>query len=359
MATYDIDPQLSSLAHMKPPFNRASVMASELVLGPLINKERSDERVSVARVDVPARDGATVRTVLYTPASASDFVTASPASESPLPCLLYIHGGAFAMRGAGYHYQLARIYAERLGCLVLYVDYRLAPANPFPVPLYDCLDALAWLLGRSATLVEKTAEPDGKAAAPEAPKVDPARIAIGGDSAGGALAASLVYAARDELGFSPCAQMLVYPMADLHAHGESMELYVDTPMFNARQAPTSWGFYLGKDGSRTPQAQRLLDEHPEYAWPAAAAENPTGPGRRNLMEGLPPAYVETCEFDCLHDEGLAYARALEAAGVDVDLNETHRTVHGYDFILGCDLTRDAIARRCAFLRRWMGTGEQP
>ena len=318
MARYDIDPQLASLARMKGPFNRLTIAASILVQGRLLDRERSDDAMRVTRVDIPARDGATVPALLY-----------EPATRFSRGCLLYLHGGAFAMKGAAYHYRRARAYAERAGCSVLYADYRLAPRYPFPTPLYDCLNALIWLLERASDL-----------------GIDPAHVAVGGDSAGGALAASLCFVARDELGFVPCAQMLAYPVTDRAAEGESMQRFTDVPMFNARQVPAMWRFYLGREGRRSSEAERLLAEHPEYAAPMDVSDA--------RLVGLPPTYVETCEFDCLHDEALAYAGRLAGAGVSVEVNETHGTVHGYDFVFDCALTHDAIERRVTFLRAAMG-----
>ena len=233
---------------------------------------------------------------------------------APAPCLVYFHGGAFALKATPSPQQLVCHYAKEAAPRVLLVVYRLQPRHPFPAGLDDSRDAYRWVLENAAAL-----------------GVDPARVAVGGDSAGGALAAGVCLAARDAGLPLPCFQLLVYPAADARMESASMARYPDTPLWNSRLNGKMWRMYL-KNGDAGQRG---------YASPLEAAS----------FAGLPPAYVEVAEFDCLHDEGLALAAALEAAGVPVERSETRGTIHGYDQALDSAVTRANVCRRVAALRR--------
>jgi acetyl esterase len=157
---------------------------------------------------------------------------------------------------------------------VLSVDYRLAPKHPYPAAVEDCYAALAWLAGAATEL-----------------GVDPDRIAVYGDSAGGGLAAAVALLARDRGGPRLAMQFLGIPELDDRLETPSMTAYVDTPVWNRPRAEVSWAYYLGdaiKPGSR---------DVPAYAAPARATD----------LTGLPPAFITVCQFDPLRDEGIAYA----------------------------------------------------
>lgn len=193
----------------------------------------------------------------------------------------------------------------------MFIDYRLAPRNPFPAAAEDAYCAYAF-----ARFF------------PEKLGIDPGRIAVGGDSAGGCLAAGCAMAARDR-GFPPCFQLLIYPVLDRRMQTDSMEKYRDTPMWNTVKNRMMWKMYLPES-----------DPAGEYA----------SPGEAKFFEGLPPAYIETAEFDCLHDEGAAYADKLRSAGICAELNETKGTVHGFDVITNSRLVKQCIERRIAALK---------
>ena len=175
----------------------------------------------------------------------------------------------------------------------------------------------------------KRIEETGWAAASIKLSIDPARVAVAGDSAGGALAAAVCQMARDRGSSLPCAQLLIYPVTDRRMDYPSCRAYTDTPMWNARLSKKMWQGYV----------QDPAAPHMAYASPMEA----------DTFEGLPPAYVETAEFDCLHDEGVAYALALQGAGVDVTLSETEGTMHGFDIAMKAPTTQAAIAARLAYL----------
>ena len=264
---------------------------------------RSDDRVEVTTERVPVADGDEIRVLVMRPR----------VLKNNAPCLFYIHGGGFYFASAPYHFAFAREYALRAGCVVVYPDYRLAPKHPYPAAAEDCRSAYLWMTEHAAQL-----------------GIDANRIAVGGDSAGGDLAAVMTLMARDLGGVQPMFQMLIYPVTDRCMQTESAIRYRDVPVWNAALSEKMWAYYL----------PTLPAEHIEYASPMEAPS----------FEGLPEAYVEVAEFDSLRDEGLAYADALEAAGVTVTRHETKGTPHGFEFISSAPLTQATVRHRAEILR---------
>jgi acetyl esterase/lipase len=224
------------------------------------------------------------------------------------PALLWIHGGGYVIGHPGQDDVLCRRYAQRLGVTVASVDYRLAPEHPYPVPVEDCYSALTWLAGL--------------------PSVDPGRVAIGGASAGGGLAAALALHARDRGEVAPAAQLLVYPMLD----DRTVHRRMDKPglrLWNHSNNKFGWSAYLG-------------DADPEVAVPA----------RRTDLSGLPPAWMGVGTFDLFHDEDLAYAERLKAAGVPCDVEVVKGAFHGFDGIVPkAEVSQAFFNSQCAMLRR--------
>jgi len=230
------------------------------------------------------------------------------------PCLIYLHGGGFVLEAAGYHYKNAVRYAKEAGCRVLFVRYRLAPDNPHPIFFEDCYAAMSWAYENAAEL-----------------GIDTARIGIGGDSAGATLAVGVCMMAKDR--GHPVRfrfQMLPYPFLDARNNSESCKKYTDTPMWNSRLS------------ERIAPLTRADRNSPDYFYysPLEAEE----------LGYMPPAYIETAEFDCLHDDGILYAERLDKSGVEVRLNETKGTMHGFDIMQNAKTTRAALAERIAFMR---------
>lgn len=247
------------------------------------------------------------------------FTLTPPELKKPAPALIYYHGGGFAMTYASLHLKNCERYANEAGCIVVFVAYRLAPKQPFPSGFDDCYTSLEWTMQEADKL-----------------GVDKNKIAVGGDSAGGALAAGVAQKARDEHIVNLCAQFLVYPVLDHTCSTTSATDFVDVPLFNAISNRLMWEVYLGPHHNA---------EIPSYAAP--------GHGK---LHNLPLSYVETAEFDPLRDEGLAYSRALQAEGTEVVINETGRTVHGYDGVVTSEITKHALLARIAFLNKaFLGT----
>ena len=238
--------------------------------------------------------------------------------EEKLPALVYYHGGAFVMTYASTHVANMQEYANRVHCAVFMVDYRLAPKDVFPKGFEDCYAALEWVADKADWLY-----------------VDAARIAVMGDSAGGCFAAGVAQKVFDEKQIKLRGQLLVYPVVDNSCSTFSATNFTDAPVFNGVANKKMWevylpGFFAGSSVTNTPA----------YAAPA---------NRENLA-GLAPAHVETAEFDPLRDEGQAYAKRLLESGVTVSEHHTKGTVHGYDMLTKNSLTKEAIQRRCEFMK---------
>jgi acetyl esterase len=205
---------------------------------------------------------------------------------------------------------------DELDIVIVSVDYRLAPEHPFPAPVEDCYAALQWVAKNAGEL-----------------GIDPERIGIGGESAGGGLTAGTVLMARDRGGPDLCFQLLGIPELDDRLDTESMRDYVDTPLWNRPNAIYSWTAYLGTEPGG--------DDVSPYAAPARATD----------LSGLPPAFVTTCQYDPLRDEGIEYARRLAHAGVPTELRQYPATFHGSSLVEGAAISRRMFADEVEALRR--------
>ncbi len=190
-----------------------------------------------------------------------------------------------------------RALARDLDLVVVSVEYRLAPRHPFPAALDDCYEAWQWLLDAVTDL-----------------SVDPERLAIAGQSAGGGLAAALVQRIADAGGVQPLAQVLMYPMLDDRTAANRELDGVGHVLWNNRNNRGAWEWYLGQPPGR--------DIAPPYVVPA----------RREDLSGAPPAWIGVGKLDLFYREDCAYAERLQAAGVPCDLHITPRAPHGYDLL---------------------------
>lgn len=257
----------------------------------------------------------TTHTVAVEGGEISCFVISPKALPEKAPCLFYIHGGGFVLEAAGYHYGNAMRYAKEVGCKVVFPLYRLAPQHPFPTFFEDCYAALCWAYDHGEEL-----------------GIDVNRIGIGGDSAGSTLAVGVCMMARSRnhpVNFR--FQMLPYPYLDARNESDSCKRFTDTPMWNSTLS------------HKIAPMTKVDRDDPNYVL--------YSPVEAESFEGLPPAYIETAEFDCLHDDGVLYARLLEEAGIEVTLNETKGTMHGFDIAEKAPTTLKAMERRISFMKR--------
>lgn len=232
--------------------------------------------------------------------------------------LVYFHGGGWVIVSLDSHDETARRLCAGSGCTVISVDYRLAPETRYPDAMIDCFDATCWVAREAATL-----------------GIDATRIAVGGDSAGGNLAAAVALKARDDGGPALAFQLLIYPVTE--------------PNFETRSYQDNATGYL-----LTRSAMQWFWDH--YV-PGAEARNQAyaSPLRATNLRDLPPALVITAEFDPLRDEGEAYARALAAAGVDTGHTRYDGVVHGF-FGTHSTVAKSpaAIDRATRALRHYLG-----
>ena len=216
----------------------------------------------------------------------------APEGEGPFPVLVYYHGGGWVVGSLDGVDSLCRALTEAADCMVVSVDYRLAPEHPFPAPVEDAYAAFRW--------VADTVDAVGG---------DPDRVAVGGDSAGGNLAAAVSLLARDRGGPTPDYQLLVYPATDPALATDSYAENAEGYFLTRDDMAWFWDHYLASD----------VDAANPYAAPLRARD----------LSGLPPATVVTAGFDVLRDEGVAYAERLAADGVDVDHRHYERMIHGF------------------------------
>lgn len=290
MKKYDISSEYALCSKFVLPFNKFVFFIARILLGCSF-REIDVDNLKVSKVNLRVKDDKNINLYIF-----------EPKNINTDKVLLYIHGGGFVFKGNFKHYSNCKRYAVEGNCKVVYVDYRLAPKYKYPIPIDDCFEAYKWVIKNSSNL-----------------KIDPNKIIVGGDSAGGCLALDITFKVIDEKLNKPKYLMLIYPLLDKTMNTTSMKKYVDTPVWNAKLNKKMWKYYLNGEKYISPNEIRYLKD-------------------------VPSVYMETAEFDCLHDEAIEFTEKLTKAGVDVVLNETKRTIHGFD-IINCPTTEAAIVER--------------
>lgn len=267
------------------------------------------EGVSTADRQAPGPEGAPdVFVRIYQP-------TDRPAT---LPALLWIHGGGYVLGSVERDDLLAKHLARVGQCVVASVEYRLAPEHPFPAPVEDCYAALKWLSAQSAELGVHTS-----------------RIAIGGASAGGGLAAGLALLTRDRAEVEVALQLLIYPMIDDRNIAPASETVPDTFVWTRENNRMGWRAYLGRE-------------------PGGADVSPYAAARAPDLTGLPPAYIPVGDLDLFLDENITYAQRLLAAGVPTELHVYPGAFHGFNgFVPSAEISRRFNADRDNALKRML------
>jgi acetyl esterase len=242
--------------------------------------EETNRTIPGPHGDIPIR--------IYRPHVSADSADRADA----LPCLVYFHGGGWVLGTLEGTDAVCRAVANRAGCVVVSVDYRLSPEYKFPIPLDDCYAATLWVVANGKDI-----------------GVDGTRVAVGGDSAGGNLATAVSLRARDEGGPALRMQLLVYPVTDHNFSTPSYDINGDGYLLTKDMMKWFWDHYLnGPDDGKN-----------HLASPLRAAD----------LSGLPPALVITAEYDPLRDEGEAYATKLTAAGVSVTHTQYAGMIHAF------------------------------
>ncbi len=256
------------------------------------------DRVEKSEQWVPGINAPDVKLYIYRPVDA----------KGALPCIYHIHGGGFVGGSAAVMQPYHHILAENFGCMVVAVEYRLAPETPFPGPMDDCYAGLSWLFAHAAEI-----------------GIDTARVGVMGESAGGGLAAGLALLVRDRKEFSLAFQHMVYPMLDDRTCvTDDPHPYAGEFVWTANNNAYGWRAYLNNE----PGAPDIS----QYAAPARAED----------LTGLPRAFISTCTLDLFLEENLEYARRLTRAGVMVDLHVYAGGFHGYISHPGADVAVRAM-----------------
>ncbi|MGW1059934.1 alpha/beta hydrolase [Micromonospora rubida] len=298
--TYPFDTELAPWIPMLPILDLRDPAAA-----------REVGRAIAAQLPQPDLTGLTVldRTVpgpAGAPAVPVRIYTPQPAA-APAPAVLHLHGGGFVLGDLELEHADAAAFATGSGAVVIAVDYRLAPEEPFPAALEDCYAVLCWLAGNTDEL-----------------GVDATRLGLYGRSSGGGIAAGLTLLTRDRGGPRLAMQYLDVPVLDDQLGSVSMRAYVDTPIWNRPSAELGWAYYLGDD---------VKPGDPSVS-PYAA------PARAEDLAGLPPAFISSCQFDPVRDEGMHYAQRLAQAGVPTEAHLYPATFHGSALV-----TEAAVSRR--------------
>ena len=308
-----VDPELRAALDGFPAFELTPELLPMLRVG-------LEQMLAAATLAAPQNTQVTVTEHMVPHPGAPDVkvIICRPAAQTgPLPAILDIHGGGYVMGSAAMMTASNQMLAAEIGCVVVSVDYRLAPDTAHPGPLEDCYAALKWLHDEAATLL-----------------VDPQRIALSGQSAGAGLAAALALFARDRGEVPVVFQHLSMPMLD------------DRTCVTADPHPFTGDFVWTKVNNRFGWAA-LLGQEPggENISPYAAAARATD------LKGLPSAFISVGALDLFLDEDLDYALRLTRAGVPVELHVYPGTYHGYQAAIGSRVVSQAQRDSLAALKR--------
>ena len=298
---YDIDKELRSVSIFQ-----GTVVGN---LYPLINigyklkKCKSDKYVNVKKYVTPGFNDEKLSTLVIEPKEYT----------GNLPCILFFHGGGFLLRASKAHYQIAKWYAQRANCKVVLPDYRLLPKYKYPVAVEDCYNTYLWLLKNAEKM-----------------NINNDRVIFAGDSGGGNIAGAVTAMLRDRGCSLPQGMMLIYPVLDKRMITESMKRFTDTPIWDSRCMKWFWDIYLE-----------------EYD---ASQANYFSISEMESLSYFPKTYVEVAEFDCLCDEGIEFAKRLQAEGVSSEVHVVNGACHGYESALTSSIVNKCMDRRIDWIK---------
>ncbi len=298
-----VDPELKKNA-VNIPYNKFMIYGDKVTHRLISRLTKTIPDVNKRMLVIQGYNDLNFRTEIFEPVN----------TREKLPALVFIHGGAFSYRAASYHIRLAAIYAVSAGCRVFLPDYHLLPDHPWPAAWHDCLALYRYISEN-----------------PDLTGVDTDKIGIAGDSAGAFFAEMLCNLYEQETLKKPCLQMRVYPLTDYDTDRDSMKRNSDAPVWNLKGHERMMKYYF-----------------PEMSWEEIRKLMPM---QQELPQLIPDTYIETAEYDILHDEGILYGKKLEAAGAAVEINDTTGTFHGYDTAINSKIARMNIEKRIAFLKR--------
>ena len=291
--TYPINSEFGIYKLYKIPFNEMIFRRADRLMSILPKIMKDTNNIKFKTKTIKSHDKEKINIYIF-----------EPKKIETKKIFLYIHGGGFVYRGAKHHYDFCKKIAEEGLCTVIYVDYRLAYKYKYPVPVEDAFSAYEYIVQNRK-------------------KYD--KILIGGDSAGACLAIDVIRKAKEKNIDIPDYLLLLYPVLDKRMITESMKKYTDTPIWNSVLNKKMWELYL--------------NGNTEYI----------SPGEMDDVSFLPNTYIETAEFDCLHDEAIEFAEKLKKQNISVIVNETKETMHGYDMKNG-KITKRIVNERMELIK---------
>lgn len=301
---YAYNKDLRLYALINPPVMLPLLPLMQFFMKSFYLTDLPDKSLIKEKLEIPTENGDRIKALSYTPVKDAD----------RLPCIIFYHGGGFVYNAAPHHFTLAKNLAKAVGAKVIFPDYRLAPAHPFPAGVKDAYSTYTYIRENAGKL-----------------GIDENRIVLCGDSAGGNLSAVTCLIAKEKGIPQPLAQILLYPFVDSDSETPSMKEFTDTPMCNSKAAIKYNKAYI-PDG---------FIENPHWI---SAVDAPD-------LSGLAEAYIETAEFDCLHDGGVKYYNRLKSHGTKATLFETKGTMHGYDIATKSETYALCMKKRTEFLKR--------
>ena len=288
----------------KLPFSKLICRLSQKPLELMLNIIKPPKNISIDNFFIQGFNNDKILIKEISPESPNDFA------------LLVLHGGGFGYKTAPHQLTNAFEYTSKLNCKTYLVDYHLLPKFTFPAAYEDSLKTYEYLISNADKL-----------------KINPKKIIVLGDSAGGCLAANLCNTVESKNLPPPCCQVLIYPVTDNSMTTTSMKTFTDTPLWNVKNNQPMWKMYLK---NATVQQEQI----------AIPMKNP-------LPKVLPPTYIETAEFDCLHDEGIIYAEKIKNHTTELQIHETKGTFHGYDMLSSHPISKDSVEKRISFMKKLM------
>lgn len=301
---YIYNKDLRAFSFLNPPVILPALPVMQFFMKGFYLTDFTGKSLVKERLEIPIDNGGKIKALSYTPVKKTD----------RLPCIIFYHGGGFVYNAAPHHFTLAKNLAKSVGARVIFPDYRLAPAHPFPAAVNDAYSTYTYVRQNAAEL-----------------GIDESRIVLCGDSAGGNLSAVTCLIAKERNFPQPLGQLLLYPFVDGDRESRSMKEFTDTPMCNSKAAVKYNKAYIPNG----------ISEKPHWF---SAVDAPD-------LSGLAEAYIETAEFDCLHDGGVKYYNKLISHGTKASLFETKGTMHGYDIATKSETYALCMKKRTEFLNR--------
>ena len=277
----------------------------QLAMKSLYAFEKTNKKFIVKKEKVQSFDNKNIKVLIYTPKNI----------ELNDSCLYYIHGGGFVFNSAPHHFKLARQMALKLKCKAVFIDYRLAPKHKFPTPLLDCFEVYKWIINNKDL------------------NINPNKIIIAGDSAGGNLSLTTTFLAHDNNILLPKCVILLYPVTTHGYKTESYLKYDDTPMCNSKDGAKYDKLYYPSPLKEYKEYANLLD--------------------KKIFNNFPATYIEVAQYDCLHDDGVLFYQKLLKENQLCSFYEVKDAMHGYDIAIGGKLIEDLINRRVEFVNSYI------